>query len=129
MPSDLAWFYSSDDCSIDERFGPLGRVLNEALPLAWKPHKLLLLLIKISVDTMLKIGGGRDLDALLFLLAEHGCSKASDLETGKDKNEWSRAVMIHDSIWVLDFKESLIAFCPAKKRKWCIPWTIIYETH
>lgn len=86
--SDLAWLYSSDNCGVDEGFGPLGRVLNEALPLAWKPHKLLLLLIKISVDTMLKVGGCRDLDTLLFFLAEHGCSRASDLEAGKDKNNY-----------------------------------------
>jgi len=46
------------------------------------------MLIKISVDTMLKVGGCRDLDTLLFLLAEHGCSRPSDLEPGKDKNNY-----------------------------------------
>lgn len=52
----LARLHSGDDCGIDEGLGPFGRVFDEALPLARKPHELLLLLIKVSVHTVLKVG-------------------------------------------------------------------------
>lgn len=81
----LAWLYSGDDGHIDERFGPLGSVFDKRLPLPRQPDKFLLLLIKVSVDTVLKVRWSRDLDARFLLLGEHdggwgSCSLASDLQ-------------------------------------------------
>lgn len=56
---------------IHQRLRPLGRLLDDALPLPRQPYELLFLLVIARVDPVLKVGGGGDLNALL-LLAEHG---------------------------------------------------------
>lgn len=61
----------SDADRVHQWLGALGRLLDDALPLPWQPCEFLLLLVVAGVDTVLKVGGSRDLDALL-LLAEHG---------------------------------------------------------
>lgn len=60
-----------DADGVHQRLGPLGRLLDDALPLARQPRELLLLLVVARVDAVLEVGGSRDLQALL-LLAEHG---------------------------------------------------------
>lgn len=82
----LSRFYSSDDRRVDERLWPLGRVFDEGLPLARQPDELLLLLVKVRVDTMLEVGRSRDLDSRLLLFGKHdgnGCKLASDLQRGR----------------------------------------------
>lgn len=77
---DLAGLHRGDDGDVDEGLGPLGRVLDQRLPLPRQPHKLLFLLVKVCVHAVLEVGRRRNLDARLLLLGEHGGSRASDLE-------------------------------------------------
>lgn len=94
MSPHLSWLHSGDDRGVDERFGPLGRVLDERLPLPRQPHKFLLLLIEVRVHAVLEVGRSRDLDARLFLLGEHdggSCRPASDLQAGqKEMQEFGK---------------------------------------
>lgn len=88
--SHLARLYSSDDSRVDKGFGPFGGVFDERLPLPRQPDKLLLLLIKVCMYAMLKVGRSGDLDTRLLLFGEHdggcgSCSLASDLQGGRRK--------------------------------------------
>lgn len=107
----LAWLHSSNNSGIDKRFGPLGRVFDERLPLPRQSDKLLLLLVKVGVDTMLKVGRSRDLDARLLLLGKHGggssgCSRASDLQRGKSK-------------WEVRMKSTMQSWCNLERDRGC----------
>lgn len=80
---DLVGLHGGDDRGVDEGFGPLGRVLDERLPLPRQPDELLLLLVKVCVDAVLEVGRGGDLDTRLLLLGEHGGGGwSSDLQEG-----------------------------------------------
>lgn len=92
-----------DADGVHQRLGPLGRLLDDALPLARQPRELLLLLVVARVDAVLEVGGSRDLQALL-LLAEHG--GAAYGTWGGDKNEarrrteagrWERSTLLRPS--------------------------------
>lgn len=78
----LARLYSRDAGDVDEGLGSFGRVFDERMPLPRQPNELLLLLVKVCVHTVLKVGRSGDLDARLFLFGEHdgSCSRASDLQ-------------------------------------------------
>lgn len=52
----LARLDSGDNSRVDEGFGPFGRVFDERLPLPRQPDKLLLMLVKVCVHAMLKVG-------------------------------------------------------------------------
>lgn len=90
--ADLARLHGRDDRGVDEGFGPLGRVLDQALPLPRQPHKLLLLLVEVGVHAVLEVGGRRDLDTLLLLFTEHGDGRASDLRRGERAALHARAL-------------------------------------
>jgi len=82
VTSDLVRLHGGDDGGVDEGLGPLGRVLDQRLPLPRQPHKLLLLLVEVGVHAVLEVRRSRDLHAGLLLLGEHDATQrpASDLQ-------------------------------------------------
>ena len=87
IPPNLARLECSDDRSIDKGFGPLRCVLDQTLPLPREPHKLLLMLVKVSVHTVLKVGRSRNLDFGFLFLGKHGGIRASHLHCMEDNGK------------------------------------------